>query len=526
VTDLRAYLRSRPNEVRRLIQATLVVDVNELTLTMFGNGDRAELMRSLDALWPDESLDVFGESVIAAFEKKGHYSSEVVFQALDGRRYETLFTVSYPPPMVQSARLLVGIIDFTQAKKARLAQERSERRYNDFFHFLPVALCQIEGSGLVALMKEARAAGVVDLAAHLEEHPDLFHQATEGLRLVEVNARMVSLLGAGSAEALIGRAVTPYWTESPEALRASLSARYSGKQGFQAQIKIRADDGAVSDALFFAAFAPVTGDDGVSLIGMIDVTDRVKAQEALSKVQSEIAHAARVSVLGELTASIAHEVNQPLTAIQTNTEASLLWLGRTPPNLVEVRQLAERTATQVQRAAEILQRIRSMAMRRDPSPAWLDPSALIEEASLLLGHELQRHDVDIRLDLASDVPRVFGDRIQIQQVVVNLAVNAIQAMTDAHSPARTLTILARLEPSGEVSVVVEDTGPGISGDALPRLFEGFFTTKKSGMGIGLPICRSIIEAHGGRIRVTNRADRTGARVSFTLPPHASDHPNV
>jgi C4-dicarboxylate-specific signal transduction histidine kinase len=254
----------------------------------------------------------------------------------------------------------------------------------------------------------------------------------------------------------------------------------------------------------------------VSLVGLIDVSDRVKAQAALAKVQADVAHAARVSVLGELTASIAHEVNQPLTAIHTNTEASLLWLARDPPDIGEVRQLAERTATQVERAANVLRRIRSMATRNDPAPTWIDLREIIEEALLLLAHELERHGVDTELRFAPDLPKIYGDRIHLQQVIVNLTVNAIQATADGVSADRVVSIRASKAPSGDVLVVVEDTGPGIAADAVGRLFESFFTTKKDGMGIGLAICRSIIEAHGGRILIGPRADRSGARVEFTL----------
>jgi C4-dicarboxylate-specific signal transduction histidine kinase len=276
-------------------------------------------------------------------------------------------------------------------------------------------------------------------------------------------------------------------------------------------------DGTVIDALFFAAFGPITGEEHTSLVGLIDVSDRVQAQDMLAKIQADIAHAARVSVLGELAASIAHEVSQPLTAIEANTEASLLWLAHAEPNLAEVRELSARTAAEVQRAAEILQRIRSMAMRAGPVKAPVSINPLIDEALLFLRHELIRHDIEVELQLDRELPVLVGDRVQLQQVVINLAINAIQSMASGSTGPRVLSIRTfPMRPASQI-IEVEDTGPGIAPEALDRLFEGFFTTKTSGMGIGLAICRSIIEAHGGHIVARNLSDRPGAAFTIELP---------
>lgn len=295
--------------------------------------------------------------------------------------------------------------------------------------------------------------------------------------------------------------------------RQVLGARYLGHRGFQAQIKILAHDGTLIDVLFLIAFGPTEGN--VCQMAMVDVSDRVRAQDMLVRLQADLAHAARVSMLGELTASIAHEVSQPLTAIETNTEASLLWLSQSPPNLDEVRVLAERTALQAQRAADIIFRIRSMASRSTPDFSSVPINALVEEAILFLRHEIQRHDVSVTVAYDRTLETVSGDRVQLQQVIVNLAVNAIQAMAD--QAEKQLSITTRRGADGLVHIEVADTGPGIPDDVLKRLFDSFFTTKKSGMGIGLAICRSIVEAHNGGISVDNRTDSTGARVVVKLP---------
>ncbi len=235
----------------------------------------------------------------------------------------------------------------------------------------------------------------------------------------------------------------------------------------------------------------------------------------LAQVQAEFAHAARVSMLGELTASIAHEVNQPLAAIATNAAAGLRWLDRPEPDIAEVRALTQRIIADAQRAAEIIARVRAMAGHHAPETAPLAVNGVVEEAMLFLAHELQGHGVSLRLSLARDVPAVMADRVQIQQVVVNLAVNAIQAMAQTPAAQRRLTVSTSVQ-GAVVRIAVEDAGPGIDAANHSRLFESFFTTKSNGMGMGLPISRSIVENYGGAISASN-LDGGGAAFVITLP---------
>jgi C4-dicarboxylate-specific signal transduction histidine kinase len=255
----------------------------------------------------------------------------------------------------------------------------------------------------------------------------------------------------------------------------------------------------------------------VTLIALTEVSDGVHGQEILLRPQGEIAHAARISMLGELAASIAHEVSQPLTAIGSNTEATQLWLERFPLNLEEVRELTARTAAEVQRAADIIHRIRAMAVRSAPERVRIALNPVIEEAMLFLCHELQRNCVRLSLHLEDHLPEILGDRIQLQQVIVNLAVNAIQAMNNTETTARQLMINSSLVTDNWVHITVEDTGPGIAPESRDRVFERFFTTKSAGMGLGLPICRTIIDTHRGRIDVANRSNSCGARFKILLP---------
>jgi C4-dicarboxylate-specific signal transduction histidine kinase len=226
-------------------------------------------------------------------------------------------------------------------------------------------------------------------------------------------------------------------------------------------------------------------------------------------------------MLGELTASIAHEVNQPLAAIATNGEVGLRLLNRSEPHPAELREIVNCVVSDARRATDIIARVRTMAMRRAPEQTLLSVDEVIREALLFLQHEVQSHGLAVTHHLSPAAPKVLGDRTQLQQVFVNLTVNAIQAMTQAETAQRMLVI--RTAPAGPdtLGCTIEDSGPGIKPEHLDHLFDSFFTTKDAGMGLGLAISRSIIEAHGGRIRADNESAHGGARFSFTLPakPH-------
>jgi C4-dicarboxylate-specific signal transduction histidine kinase len=270
----------------------------------------------------------------------------------------------------------------------------------------------------------------------------------------------------------------------------------------------------VVDVAFSVTYPWASGDSEVSIVSTIDIGDRKHAEARLQKVQADFSHAARISTLGELAASIAHEVNQPLAAISAYAQASLRWLGRERLNIDELRSLSEQIVDDARRASEVIARIRGMAMKRDPSFDMLDLNELVSEALLIVGHEAASHSVKIETQFAHELPAVRGDRVQLQQVIVNLALNAAQAMGTARSRRRILKVSTELD-GAQVALTVDDTGPGIPEDDIDHLFTGFFTTKENGMGMGLAICRSIIEAHGGFINASN--GENGARFRFTLP---------
>jgi len=247
-----------------------------------------------------------------------------------------------------------------------------------------------------------------------------------------------------------------------------------------------------------------------------DVTEGVVAEEALNRVRSELAHAARLTTMGELTASIAHEVRQPIAAAVTSAQTALRWLEAKPPELGEVREALSRIVRAGKRAGDVIGRIRALVTKAPPRKESVEMSAAIREVVELTRGEAAKNRVSVRTVLAEGLPLIQGDRVQLQQVILNLIINGIEAMAGVSEESRDLLISARKGDAEDVLVTVADTGPGLAAGALERMFAAFYTTKPGGLGLGLSICRSIIEAHDGRLWASAN-DRGGAVFQFTLP---------
>ena len=246
-----------------------------------------------------------------------------------------------------------------------------------------------------------------------------------------------------------------------------------------------------------------------------DITEPKRAEQALQEAQSELARVTRVAAMGELAAAIAHEVNQPLGAVVTNASASLRWLAGQPPNLEEARDATERTVREANRASDVIRRIRALLQKGPPQMEQLDVNAVIREVLTLAGNELLRGGVAVQTELAPDVPNVLGDRVQLQQGLLNLILNGIDSMSTITGRPRDLLIRSVNHPEG-VLIEVHDSGVGVDPERADSIFEPFFTTKPQGIGMGLSIGRSIIEAHGGRLWFTPGSPH-GAVFQFTLP---------
>jgi PAS domain S-box-containing protein len=263
---------------------------------------------------------------------------------------------------------------------------------------------------------------------------------------------------------------------------------------------------------------PVVDESGevVELIGTaMDITAAKHAEEALRQAQADLAHVNRVTTMGELTASLAHEVSQPVAAAVTSADACLRWLGGAHPNVAEAREAAMAIVKDGTRAGEIISRIRRLFKKGAPQREPVDINELIREMIVLLRGELTRYAVSVSTELAADIPRLMADRVQLPQVLMNLIVNGIDAMKDQDG-TRELAVTSQRTDNDELMVSVSDTGVGLPPQQADQIFEAFFTTKPQGTGMGLSISRSIVEAHGGRLRATHNVPR-GARLEILLP---------
>jgi signal transduction histidine kinase len=240
------------------------------------------------------------------------------------------------------------------------------------------------------------------------------------------------------------------------------------------------------------------------------------ASEALREAQTQLAHVNRVTTMGELSASIAHEVMQPIAATVANAKAALNWLNAQPPNLEEARQALGATVKEVNRSTDVIERIRALVKKAPPRKDALEINGAILEVIALTRGEVVKNGVSVQTQLAEGVPLIQGDRVQLQQVILNLITNAVQAMSAVSEGARELLISTAKDASGGVLVAVRDSGPGLNPESFARLFDAFYTTKPGGMGMGLSICRSIVEAHGGRIWASRTAG-PGTTLQCTLP---------
>jgi PAS domain S-box-containing protein len=335
-------------------------------------------------------------------------------------------------------------------------------------------------------------------------------------RIVEANDAFLRMVGYDRDDLVAGRVswtdlTPPEWHD--RYVQAGTELKNTGTvQPYEREYFRK--DGSRGPALIGSAALDEQRDQGVAFV--LDLTERKRAEESLHKMQIELAHANRVVTMGQLTASIAHEVNQPVTAAVLHAEAGLRWLGAQPPNLDQVRGSLGLVVEAGTRAGSVISGIRALVKKAPPQPACLDLNEAIREVITLTRGEAAKTGVSVRTDLADGLPLIYGDRVQLQQLVLNLIINAIEAMSgDADKPRELLIRTQKDEPDG-VLVEVHDSGPGFAAATIDQLFEAFQTTKPGGLGLGLSICRSIIEAHGGQLRATANMPR-GAIFRFNLP---------
>jgi PAS domain S-box-containing protein len=384
---------------------------------------------------------------------------------------------------------------------------------------LPYFLTFLLSAVVTSWLGSARRSAEEKQKAHLDE---LFEQSPEAILLVDLHDRILRVnkefthIFGYTIEEIVNRSSVDLIVPS-ELRRETVTAREQlahGKDLNIETVRVRKDGSHVN--VSEVAFPVVASGKSIAYyIIFRDVTESKRALEELQKAQAELAHLSRITTMGELAASIAHEMNQPIGAIATNGNAATRWLGQQPPDLVGAGEALECIVRDANRAAQVIGRIRSL-LKKNPTPmVHLDVNDIIQEVLLLTAYETSRRHIAVMTQLESRLPAILGDRVQLQQVMLNLIMNSLDAMSAITDRIRELRIQSSRNPDC-VLIQVEDSGHGWDPQYSNSIFDPFFTTKKDGIGMGLTISRSIIEAHGGRLWA-ERGAPYGAVLKFCLP---------
>ncbi|WP_275785439.1 sensor histidine kinase [Pararhizobium gei] len=398
------------------------------------------------------------------------------------------------------------------------ALQSSEERYRTIFEQSRVALWERDYSKVRGLLTALRAEGVVDLRAHARNNPDFVANCIACIPTVAANAAALELLGNVSAEN--AGSMRRFIAQDDATFLDLMVAIFNNEAHFEGKGTVVTSDGTAKLVLLTVGFPQDAGNFDRVIVGMFDITEREMAQKALFEAQAELALASRAATVGALSASLAHELNQPLGALVVNAQTLLRWLDRDPPDLGAVARSAERIVRDSQRASDIIQSTRSMLGKRAPVLEPVSLADLVTETRALMESELARSKIIFETSVMTDLPTVNAVRIELQQVLINLIANAIQAMAETPESERSISVKIEPVASERVSVKIHDSGPGLSADILEKLFKPFCTTKEAGLGMGLAICRSMLEARGATLVASNHPEG-GALFEMTVPLEAS-----
>jgi PAS domain S-box-containing protein len=513
LTALNEELKKEITERKRAqeeLRRSEVYLVEGQTLSHTGSG--AWNVSTGDVFWSDEMYRIYGfeprsvQPSYEVFSQLVHPDERLSLQrafenvVLEASDYDLEFRIIRPdgairsvhsvghPTFNESGELteLVGtVMDITDRKEAEEKLAASEHRFRLLLESIPHHIWSFRADGSIGYW----------------------------------NQRLIDYTGLTTEELAQGcwAAIHP---DDVEPCRAAWRDAWSKRTPFEREQRVRGRDGRYRR--FLSRGVPVPGEAGQLLEWFgtdTDIEDLRQAQETLHVLQAELAHMARVTTMGELVASIAHEVNQPLTGVITNSHACVRWLVRDTPSLEEAQDCLGRIIQEAHRASEVINRIRTFLKRGSPEKVLLDINELIRDTIALVAREVARKEVLVQTDLAAGLAAVLGDRIQLQQVMLNLVMNAMEAISTKGDGPREILLTSREQAADQIVVTVRDSGVGIDPAKMDQLFQPFFSTKAAGMGMGLSISRSLIEAHGGRLWAIPE-ERDGATFQFSLPAHA------
>lgn len=416
--------------------------------------------------------------------------------------------------------VLLGLIAAAgYALRRHRRRSRSEAAWRDaLFERSGISLWREDWTPVGKAIMALKKGGVHDIQAYFAAHPEEARALRRQVMIKDVNAFTVEMMGARSKADFIG-SLDRILPDSDQTFDQWLIAFGRGDAFYRSETHIVRPDGAHLDCLFTAALPSSLEGFRDILVTALDITDYKALQASLVSAQTEAARASRITTVGALTASIAHEVNTPVASILANVQAALRWLRRAEPNLPEAEQALDRAVADAARTSQVIGRTRDFLSASPPSPQPVDLAETARIAAILIDRELRLHDTSIHLDAESGLPRVMADPIQMQQVLVNLMLNAVQAMREQPAP-RDVTVTVRSDATA-VTVSVADGGPGVPPAVRPRLFEPFASSKADGMGMGLAICRTSVEAAGGRIWL-DEGQAPGATFHVSLPVATAD----